>query len=88
MSKSMNSDQLLDAMKKNEFVPLRQLDYIHVINKAKIMNDMLKSNVNLMKNDMKYSCDRNLMDCISIDELDVLLFNRMGIQNFYNIRKR
>ena len=88
MSKSMNSDQLLDAMKINEFMPLRQLDYIHIINKAKIMNDMLKTNVNLMKNDMQYSSDRNLMDCISIDELDVLLFNRMGIQKFYNMRKR
>lgn len=88
MSNSMNSDQLLDTMKRNEFAPLYQLDYIHIINKAKIMNDMLRNNPNFMGNDMQYSCDRDLMDCISIDELDMLLFNKRGIQKFYNIRTR
>jgi glycosyltransferase involved in cell wall biosynthesis len=88
ISNSMNSDQLLDTMKRNEFMPLDQLDYIHVINKAKIMNDMIKNNSNYKGNDMQYSCDRDLMDCISIDELDVLLFYKRGIQKFYNIRRR
>lgn len=88
MSNSMNSDQLLDAMKKNEFVPLYQVDYIHVVNKAKTMNDMINNNSNYMENDMKYSCDRDLMDCISIDEIDILLFNKSGIQKFYNIKTK
>jgi hypothetical protein len=84
-SDSMNSDQLLYSLKRNDFSPAFDLDSIYIINKARKMLEILKGNANALNCKLYFSGEKDLLDCVSIDELDVLFLNKQGIQKFFNI---
>jgi glycosyltransferase involved in cell wall biosynthesis len=85
ISNIMNSDQLLYSLKKDPFAPACDLEAIYVINKAGEMINIINGNEYYLGKEIFWSGRKDLLDCESIDELDVLFLNKQGIRKYFNI---
>lgn len=85
ISNAMHSDQLLYSLKRDTFAPACDLEAIYIINKAEEMINIIKGNEYYFENKLFYSGRKDLSDCESIDELDLLYLNKQGLCKFFNI---
>jgi glycosyltransferase involved in cell wall biosynthesis len=85
ISSAMHSDTLLNSLKRDAFAPACDLDAIYIINKAGEMINRIKGNKYYFGKEFFHSGRKDLLDCESIDELDVLFLNKQGICKFFNI---
>ncbi len=78
-------DGFMDVVKYNEHKSLRELDYVYMVTKASKMNEVLNKIPICGNEDMHCVSDIDLMDCVSLEQLDVLCFNRSGIRKYYGL---